>query len=153
MHKIISGVCIHIVPDMVAAQIAMEHASVMRYVHVHVWCIHCTFNMWYIVHVYMINHNSLGCEQPYITHRPRCKNGSHPMRSNVYTSTVHACIHSIVMYCILGLHMRMAPRNVSQVASFHTHDDIFVGDVTIAQRCHVNHGLSMRAMYARTSPN
>ena len=32
--------------------------------------------------IYMIksmNHNSLGCEQPYITHRPRCKNGSHPM--------------------------------------------------------------------------
>ena len=26
-----------------------------------------------------MNHNSLGCEQPYITHmRPRCKNGSHP---------------------------------------------------------------------------
>ena len=25
-----------------------------------------------------MNHNSLGCEQPYITHmRPRCKNGSH----------------------------------------------------------------------------
>ena len=33
----------------------------------------------YIIIVKSVNHNSLGCKQPYITNRPRCKNGSHPM--------------------------------------------------------------------------
>ena len=35
-----------------------------------------------------MNHNSLGCEQPYITHRPRCKNGSHPMYARAHVPLV-----------------------------------------------------------------
>ena len=49
---------------------------------------------------YMIksmNHNSLGCEQPYITHRPRCKNGSHPMRRTRFCQ-YHTCTCTSVNY-------------------------------------------------------
>ena len=43
-----------------------------------------------------MNHNSLGCEQPYITHRPRCKNGSHPMYMYIH---VYDCIVILTGLC------------------------------------------------------
>ena len=43
-----------------------------------------------------MNHNSLGCEQPYITHRPRCKHGSHPMYMYI---PVYDCIVILTGLC------------------------------------------------------
>ena len=51
-----------------------------------------------------MNHNSLGCKQPYITHRPRCKNGSHPMRMYMYYSipSVDPC-NCLIFLAVQGM--------------------------------------------------
>ena len=77
---------------------------------------HCCRLQCVMASIYTItsmNHNSLGCEQPYITHRPRCKNESHPMLMYMYVlrhtininkgmdaSTVELRIDIIVTVCV-----------------------------------------------------
>ena len=67
-----------------------------------------------------MNHNSLGCEQPYITHRPRCKNGSHPMHST-HVHIVHCPQEEADRPDLVGLRKMFKRARDTLETGTHTH--------------------------------